>query len=368
MQQDQTVDLTSHENSRPGKRRKKTAPQYVDLTADSPDVAGPGPSSRAAAAAASTWNHSRLDIPLAATRSATAGQQRQPAQQATRGAPPAAEQEVVDDFLVAKKLQEDEDRRAAAAVQADSRLRRRFDELEAAEAAAEAQQAAEAAGSRWGSLGFLDSLFGGSGAHRRGASGTAAAAAAAAATGGPPGGQGQRLGGRGPRSQRSRRGPAGEGEYASAMMGHLVPPPFYHGRGRRGGGYAGEVQQMMMGLSSGLPANLVLSGRDFTDADYEQLLALDAGVKKRTAPRERVSQLETMRVPLASSVPMGAGRGSGSDSPAVTLDTCPICLEDARPGDKIKRLACGHSYHSTCIDRWLLQERNSCPICQREAV
>lgn len=141
MQQDQTVDLTSHENSRPGKRRKKTAPQYVDLTADSPDVAGeqegggqrrrpvfysggpalvnlatftlpprigvagPGPSSRAAAAAASTWNHSRLDIPLAATRSATAGQQRQPAQQATRGAPPAAEQEVVDDFLVAKKLQ-----------------------------------------------------------------------------------------------------------------------------------------------------------------------------------------------------------------------------------------------------------------------
>jgi hypothetical protein len=40
MQQDQTVDLTSHENSRPGKRRKKTAPQYVDLTADSPDVAG----------------------------------------------------------------------------------------------------------------------------------------------------------------------------------------------------------------------------------------------------------------------------------------------------------------------------------------
>lgn len=158
-------------------------------------------------------------------------------------------------------MQEDEDRRAAAAVQADSRLRRRFDELEAAEAAAEAQQAAEAAGSRWGSLGFLDSLFGGSGAHRRGASGTAAAAAAAAATGGPPGGQGQRLGGRGPRSQRSRRGPAGEAEYASAMMGHLVPPPFYHGRGRRGGGYAGEVQalqQMMMGLSSGLPANLVL--------------------------------------------------------------------------------------------------------------
>ncbi len=142
--------------------------------------------------------------------------------------------------------QEEEDRRAAAAAEAETRLQRRFRELEAAEAAAEAQEQ-ERGGGFWG--GWL-----GGGGRRRGASG---AAAAAAAGGGLP-----RAGGRGPRQQRSRRSPAAEAEFAAAMQGALFAPPLgggYGGHSRGRGGIFGQaLQQMLGGLHRGLPADLLL--------------------------------------------------------------------------------------------------------------
>ncbi len=113
------------------------------------------------------------------------------------------------------------------------------------------------------------------------------------------------------------------------------------------------------------------------EADYEQLLALDAGNRKKVAPRDRVAALETVRVPPVGSTRGGGVRraaggsaspGGSGGSPRHELGTCPICLEDARPGDRFRVLLCRHSFHCACIDRWLTTERNSCPICQREAV
>ncbi|EFN54264.1 hypothetical protein CHLNCDRAFT_135820 [Chlorella variabilis] len=270
-------------------------------------------------------------------------------------------QEEADDFRLAKRLQEEEDRRAAAAVDAESRLQRRFRELEAAEAAAEAEEAAAASERGWSGRGFFSGLFGGLGggaAAQRQRSSSAAAAAASAGGQAPP-----RAASQGQRSQRGRRGPAAEAEFASAM-GHLMPPPYHAGgHGGRSAGYMGDLHShLMVGLSRGLPADLLLSGRDFTEADYEQLLALDQGNKKKVAPRDRVSQLDTVRVPLAGRGAEAACAGSPE------LDACSICLEEARPGDEFKVLPCRHAFHCRCIDRWLLSERNSCPVCQREAV
>lgn len=114
------------------------------------------------------------------------------------------------------------------------------------------------------------------------------------------------------------------------------------------------------------------SGRDFTDADYEALLALDAGNRKNLAPREAVARLETVRVPppprRGSAAAAAAADSGGSGSPGPELSTCAICLEDARPGDQFRVLTCRHAFHKACIDRWLTQERNSCPVCTRPAV
>jgi len=44
---------------------------------------------------------------------------------------------------------------------------------------------------------------------------------------------------------------------------------------------------------------------------------------------------------------------------------CPICLNEFDDGDVVRRLGvCGHSFHKSCIDLWLLR-RADCPLCKR---
>jgi len=55
---------------------------------------------------------------------------------------------------------------------------------------------------------------------------------------------------------------------------------------------------------------------------------------------------------------------------ASTLDLgedceCPICLNELEPSDKVRQLGtCGHTFHRSCIDLWLLR-RADCPLCKR---
>ncbi len=44
---------------------------------------------------------------------------------------------------------------------------------------------------------------------------------------------------------------------------------------------------------------------------------------------------------------------------------CTICLEDFKPGDKLKVLPCGHEYHKECIEPWLLEKSSLCPLCKQ---
>lgn len=45
-------------------------------------------------------------------------------------------------------------------------------------------------------------------------------------------------------------------------------------------------------------------------------------------------------------------------------EDCPVCLEPFADEDGVRVVpACGHLYHTPCIDRWL-DEHNSCPVCR----
>jgi hypothetical protein len=45
---------------------------------------------------------------------------------------------------------------------------------------------------------------------------------------------------------------------------------------------------------------------------------------------------------------------------------CPICLSEISSGDLIRSLpACGHDFHKSCIDLWLLR-RADCPMCKSD--
>lgn len=44
---------------------------------------------------------------------------------------------------------------------------------------------------------------------------------------------------------------------------------------------------------------------------------------------------------------------------------CCICLEEFINNDVIKLLPCGHGFHRSCIDQWLFNNSNQCPVCRR---
>jgi len=48
-------------------------------------------------------------------------------------------------------------------------------------------------------------------------------------------------------------------------------------------------------------------------------------------------------------------------------DSCPICLVDFKEKTRIKLLPCDHGFHPECIEPWIRQHNDSCPMC-RETV
>ncbi|RWS22713.1 zinc finger: C3HC4 type-like protein [Leptotrombidium deliense] len=47
----------------------------------------------------------------------------------------------------------------------------------------------------------------------------------------------------------------------------------------------------------------------------------------------------------------------------VAQESCTICLEPFVQEECIRILACKHSYHKKCVDFWLLNFREVCPLC-----
>ncbi len=44
-------------------------------------------------------------------------------------------------------------------------------------------------------------------------------------------------------------------------------------------------------------------------------------------------------------------------------DNCPICLEPMEDLNEQKITLCEHTFHASCIDRWL-SNHNTCPVCR----
>ena len=49
-------------------------------------------------------------------------------------------------------------------------------------------------------------------------------------------------------------------------------------------------------------------------------------------------------------------------------DSCSICFDNFEKFQKIKKLKnCGHEYHSSCIKKWLTEEKR-CPVCNEDVL
>ncbi len=45
-------------------------------------------------------------------------------------------------------------------------------------------------------------------------------------------------------------------------------------------------------------------------------------------------------------------------------DECTICLDEFEQHVRVRKLPCGHVFHSTCIARWLVERHANCPLCK----
>ena len=53
-------------------------------------------------------------------------------------------------------------------------------------------------------------------------------------------------------------------------------------------------------------------------------------------------------------------QGSGDKS-------CSICYVDYEEMIELRILPCTHTFHKKCIDPWILQDNNTCPLCRAKA-
>lgn len=75
----------------------------------------------------------------------------------------------------------------------------------------------------------------------------------------------------------------------------------------------------------------------------------------------------TRPVPSLGSTPPSSSTAIEDDDDTEDEEpVCAVCLEDFETGQQVRRLACSHLYHRSCIDPWLQSSSNSCPLCKRE--
>lgn len=47
---------------------------------------------------------------------------------------------------------------------------------------------------------------------------------------------------------------------------------------------------------------------------------------------------------------------------------CPICYCDFKKNEEIRNLDCKHIYHRRCVDPWLLNNSDTCPVCRKAVI
>jgi hypothetical protein len=103
----------------------------------------------------------------------------------------------------------------------------------------------------------------------------------------------------------------------------------------------------------GLPPHLLQMMRGDIDTSYESLMQLADVLHpvSRGASNEQIDQLPTRNY-VEGSMPSEQAK-------------CGICLAEYENGDQLRSLACLHSFHKDCVDKWLTINK-ICPVCRAE--
>ena len=134
---------------------------------------------------------------------------------------------------------------------------------------------------------------------------------------------------------------------------------------------------LLWSLTSILLFHLLSSGAAFTFflflfpirqlTSFSPFLPLDESVypQGQQAIQRRKAGLSATRIAqLAWSVWTSSPALTTNGTPPTDAETCSICMDELRCGERVRRLECGHVYHQPCVDVWLAK-RAVCPLCVR---
>ncbi|KAG2178462.1 hypothetical protein INT44_001614 [Umbelopsis vinacea] len=109
------------------------------------------------------------------------------------------------------------------------------------------------------------------------------------------------------------------------------------------------VIYIISGSSQHIPASL------FSDnPSYEDLMMLSHFLGPVRPVTATAQQIETIPITIYRKDQMTE----------MINDKCQVCLEDYAESQELRMLQCKHGFHKDCIDRWLTEGRNCCPICR----
>jgi len=124
------------------------------------------------------------------------------------------------------------------------------------------------------------------------------------------------------------------------------------------GGYYPPDHEIVTGTNDGV-----------LDASFEALLSLNELLNHAPPAPPTVSkdQLEKsgLEIIKASQIEEWEKAGKVRNN---CVERCLICLDEYDQEDSVRVLECKHAFHMDCVDRWLLEGRNSCPACRGKGV
>ncbi|CAM6070180.1 unnamed protein product [Sphagnum tenellum] len=100
---------------------------------------------------------------------------------------------------------------------------------------------------------------------------------------------------------------------------------------------------------------------DVDNMSYEELLALEERIGNVSTGVTAEMVAQKLRRSQYSSLDVVVARFSEECD-----IKCSICQEEYVEGDELGKIECGHGYHVSCIQQWLMQ-KNQCPICKAAA-
>lgn len=89
------------------------------------------------------------------------------------------------------------------------------------------------------------------------------------------------------------------------------------------------------------------------DPTYEDLLYIQELMGQHKPPIASQNALDRL-----------GGELTVTTGSALLGDRCAVCLTDFAENDTCRKLACSHTYHQLCIDKWLSESQNTCPLCR----